>query len=78
MAQVPTVCVAHLTPAQARAYMLADNRIAQNAGWNLDLLTAEIKELSFNLDFDPTLTGFPTFGAWADAAPRCLGSTRVP
>jgi DNA modification methylase len=60
MTQVPTVCVAHLTPAQARAYMLADNRIALNAGWNLDLLSAEIRELSFNLDYDPTLTGFPT------------------
>lgn len=60
LAEVPTVSVAHLTAAQARAYLVADNKLAENAGWDMDLLKAELEELSFNLDFDITLTGFDT------------------
>jgi DNA modification methylase len=58
MADVPTVCVGHLTQAQIRAYVIADNKIAENAGWNRTLLTLELKELEAELDFDITVTGF--------------------
>ncbi|MCP5411440.1 MAG: ParB N-terminal domain-containing protein [Alphaproteobacteria bacterium] len=60
LTQVPVVCVGHLTPAQTKAYLIADNKLAENAGWDMDLLKAELKELSYNLDFDLTLTGFET------------------
>jgi len=55
--KVPTVCVDHLTPAQIRAYMIADNKLAENAGWDRDLLALELKEL-LESDYDLTLTGF--------------------
>jgi DNA modification methylase len=60
MSDVPTVRVDHLTPAQIRAYVIADNRIAENAGWNRELLTLELQELSVELNFDVTVTGFET------------------
>lgn len=60
MTQVPVVSVAHLTAAQAKAYLIADNKLAENAGWDLELLKTELNELSFNLDYDVTLTGFET------------------
>ncbi|WP_100551072.1 site-specific DNA-methyltransferase [Caedibacter taeniospiralis] len=55
--QVPVVRVAHLTKAQQRAYTLADNRIADDAGWDDELLKIELSELN-ELDFDLTMTGF--------------------
>jgi DNA modification methylase len=60
LSMVPTVCVDHLTPAQLRAYVIADNKLAENAGWDRELLRLELGELSVNLDFDVTLTGFDT------------------
>jgi ParB-like chromosome segregation protein Spo0J len=57
---VPTVCVDHLTRAQVRAYVIGDNKLAENAGWDRELLRLELGELSVNLDFDVTLTGFET------------------
>ena len=42
---VPTVKLSHLTDAQKRAYRLADNKIAENGGWNKELLSMEIKDL---------------------------------
>jgi DNA modification methylase len=57
MQDVPTVRVDHLTPAQIRAYVIADNRLAENAGWDRNLLALEVKELSLDLNFDITLTG---------------------
>jgi DNA modification methylase len=60
MKDVPTVCVDHLTPAQIRAYVIADNKIAENASWNRELLMLELQELSVDLDFDVTVTGFET------------------
>ncbi len=60
MNDVPTVCVDHLTPAQIRAYVIADNRLAENAGWDRELLTLELQELSVELNFDVTITGFET------------------
>jgi hypothetical protein len=58
MADVPTVRVDHLTEAQLRAYVIADNKIAENAGWDRNLLAVELRELSAELDFDITVTGF--------------------
>jgi 16S rRNA G966 N2-methylase RsmD len=56
MTDIPTVRVDHLSPEQIRAYVIADNKLAENAGWDRELLTLELKELSLN--FDITLTGF--------------------
>jgi hypothetical protein len=58
---VPTVEVKHLTAERKRAFMLADNRLAELAGWDESLLTIELKELSdLNIDFDFEVTGFGT------------------
>jgi len=46
MSDVPTVRVDHLTPAQVRAYVIADNKLAENAGWDRALLALELQELS--------------------------------
>jgi DNA modification methylase len=56
---VPTISIEHLTPEQVKAYRLADNQLALNAGWDFELLGLELGELNeggFNLDllgFDP-------------------------
>ena len=60
MSDVPTVRVDHLTPPQIRAYVIADNKLAENAGWDRELLTLELQELSVDLNFDVTITGFET------------------
>jgi DNA modification methylase len=57
MKQVPTLTLSHLSPAEQRAYMLADNKLALNAGWDPDLLAQELQEL-IDIDFDVDLTGF--------------------
>lgn len=54
---VPVVVLDHLTPTQRRAYILADNQLALQAGWNEELLAAELAELSA-AGFDLGLTGF--------------------
>ena len=54
---LPTIDAAHLTEAQRRAYMLADNRTALDAGWDNDLLKIELQDLEAE-GFDLTLTGF--------------------
>jgi DNA modification methylase len=58
MTDVPTVRVDHLTPTQIRAYVIADNRLAEKAGWDPTLLALELQELSVEVDFDVTVTGF--------------------
>lgn len=56
---VPTLCLDHLTEAQKKAYILADNRIAEQAGWDKDILAIELQNLIVGeLDFDVTITGF--------------------
>jgi len=55
--KVPTVRLAHLNPAQRRAYVLADNKLALNAGWDRQLLGIELQGL-IDIDFDVELTGF--------------------
>src|ERR1700716_2517507 len=54
---VPTVRLAHLNAAQRRAYVLADNKLALNAGWDRELLAIELQGL-IALDFEIELTGF--------------------
>lgn len=60
MSDIPTVRVDHLSPAQVRAYVIADNKLAENAGWDRNLLALELQELSVELNFDVTVTGFET------------------
>ena len=55
--EVPCVLVDYLTEAQKKAYILADNRYAQDAGWDEELLRLEIEALE-GMDFDVSLTGF--------------------
>ncbi len=56
---VPTVCLAHLSETQIRAYVIADNKLAALAGWDKELLALEIAELiELDEDFDLTVTGF--------------------
>jgi hypothetical protein len=54
---VPTLRLSHLTPAQRQAYVLADNKLASNAGWDHDVLAAELQAL-VDLHFDVEITGF--------------------
>src|SRR6516225_9854922 len=54
---VPTVRLAHLHVAQRRAYVLADNKLALNSGWDRELLAIELQGL-IDIDFDVELTGF--------------------
>lgn len=55
--EVPCVFADHLTEAQKKAYILADNRMAMDAGWDEDMLRVEIEALQ-GADFDLMLTGF--------------------
>ena len=57
--EVPTLCLDHLTPAQARAFMIADNRLTEIATWDDRLLAEQLKDLSLiGLDFSIEVTGF--------------------
>jgi DNA modification methylase len=55
--EVPVIVLDHLTPAQRRAYLLADNKLAELAGWDDDLLRLELKDLEL-ADFDLGVIGF--------------------
>jgi len=57
--EVPCVYVDHLTEAQKKAYILADNRMAEDAGWDEEMLRVEIEALQ-EQSFDLSLTGFDT------------------
>ena len=57
MAMVPVVVLEHLSPTQRRALVIADNRIAENAGWDDSMLRVEMEALQLD-DFDMSLTGF--------------------
>jgi len=57
--EVPTVRLDHLSPAQTRAFMIADNRLTEIAAWDDRLLAQQLKDLSLlGLDFSLELTGF--------------------
>lgn len=58
---VPTIRLEHLSPEQVQAYIIADNRLAELAGWDDAILATELQVLStLDLDFDLELTGFET------------------
>jgi hypothetical protein len=57
MTEVPTICLSTLTPEQRRAYVIADNKLALNAGWNTELLAIELQSL-IDVGFDLEITGF--------------------
>ena len=57
--EVPVIRLSQLSEAEKRAYVIADNKLALNAGWDEDLLALELGELAtLELDFDLTITGF--------------------
>ncbi len=61
LSQVPVVQIGHLTAEQKRAYLLADNRLAELSGWDTDILKVELEELSaLDLPFEFEITGFDT------------------
>jgi DNA modification methylase len=57
MKEVPCLRLSHLTEAQKRAYIIADNKLALNAGWDDEMLSVELRNLR-DEDFDLSLTGF--------------------
>ncbi len=59
---VPTLTIEHMTPEQQRAYVIADNQLALNSGWDDDLLQSELAALG-DLGFDLTVLG------WGDELP---------
>ena len=56
---VPTLQLSHLNEAERRAYVLADNKLALNAGWDQEILAIELQAL-IDLEFDISITGFST------------------
>jgi ParB-like chromosome segregation protein Spo0J len=59
--RVPTIRLDQMSEAEKRAYVIADNRLAENAGWDRQLLALELQYLSkLELDFDVTVIGFET------------------
>jgi DNA modification methylase len=59
LAEVPTLCLDHLSRAQARAFMIADNRLTEISSWNDRLLAQQLKDLSLaGIDFSLEVTGF--------------------
>jgi len=59
MTQAPAISVHHLSAAEKRAYIIADNRLAEDAGWDPDALRLELAEL-LELDVEIDVTGFET------------------
>jgi DNA modification methylase len=57
MEEVPVIVLDHLSKSQQRALVIADNQLALNAGWNMDMLKAEIEDLQLD-DFDLSILGF--------------------
>lgn len=57
LTEVPVLSISHLSPAEKRAYILADNRLAEKAGWDRDILAIELQAL-VDCDFEVELTGF--------------------
>jgi DNA modification methylase len=57
LSAVPTLRLSHLSPAEKRAYVLADNKLAEKAGWDRETLVIELQGL-IDLDFEVELTGF--------------------
>jgi len=61
LAAVPTIRLEDMTDAEIRAYVIADNKLAENAGWDRELLAIELQDLiEIDTNFDVTITGFDT------------------
>ena len=59
MTELPALCLDHLTAAQARAFMIADNRLGDSSAWDGRLLAEQLRDLSLlGLDFEIEVTGF--------------------
>ena len=61
LSMIPTICLNHMTQEQIRAYVIADNRLAEDAGWDKEILKIELEflmKLEPELGFDATITGF--------------------
>jgi DNA modification methylase len=74
--QVPCIRLGHLTEAQKRAYVIADNKIAENSGWDEDKLALEFEAL-LDMDFNAALTGFSDdeVGKLLQFVPDTIGET---
>jgi DNA modification methylase len=59
VAEVPSVRLSHLSESEKQAYILADNRLAEKAGWDKEMLAIELQNL-VDISFDVELTGFET------------------
>lgn len=70
VATVPAIRLAHLTDAQRRAYVIADNKLAENAGWDMATLAREVEDLSAD-GYDLDLLGFG-----ADELTALLGESK--
>ena len=59
IAEVPTICLDHLSESEVKAYILADNKLAELAGWDQEILALELQHLlTLDLDFNVEITGF--------------------
>lgn len=80
---MPTLQLSHLSPTQKRAYILADNRLAEKAGWDKEILAVELQGL-LDDGFEVILTGFEVpdvdvvLDAAADAKSDRLGDDLIP
>lgn len=63
--EVPTIELSHLSPAQKKAYILADNRLAELSGWDSEMLKIEFEELN-DMGFDTDLLGFDDYEGLVD------------
>jgi len=83
LAEVPTVQIGHLSAAQKKAYIITDNRLAELAGWDKEILTVELQSLQAE-GFDVVITGFETakldilFDAAADKKSDRDGDDNIP
>ena len=61
LTEIPTICLSHMTQEQIRAYIIADNKLAEEAGWDNEILKIELDflmNLESEIGFDATITGF--------------------
>ena len=77
MQTVPVLRAEHMSKAQQKAYVLADNQLALNAGWDQDLLKLELGELK-DLDFDLDLLGFDNLDSLVGAVIDESGAPALP
>jgi ParB-like chromosome segregation protein Spo0J len=73
MKEVPCLKIDHLSETQKRAYVIADNKIAENSEWNFDIYMSEIKILN-DLDFDLSTIGLDVDVSLLDFAPTLSGN----